>query len=1187
MNFKFPGTYAELKDTNFSEFYRVKSKNSVPNMDDRLIFIKINQFQEEFHQMPTLIEDAQNFDFLYYLVEYLDKHSNQKAQFQLIDIFSFQILKLHNKNSKAFQMTLFLFLNLLQQKQVQGPQVKRALKQLKQLFSLNSFVDLDREGIRYVFDLIKMAIEIKETQIREVWIEVLISALIIWSKHETVLKNTIVHLMYEQESVVPNLSKFLVACSKHDKLKSYTIDQLGLLINFITEKSTNQTESLAVKNLRELLTISSKEMPKIYYQQLSSMIGLYDNENYHIRSGLSDVITNVIEYLVKESKEQNDDEVLLLNANNLTKSLISRHLDKTALCRSNVLQCLSQLLNLNCIQKIHLPTIFSISQSRLRDISGYARKSALQLLKSVSRCYRYIYVQSQGRDKFWSSKEIGEQIKSNQLELDNIHNDFQRLDLQFQEGNISEDQINDTIKNIKKRTQEIQKGQEYLDEYSKFLDGMKIAINQVLQLCQSKNQADVTHSIKLFAYLSKYDFESANIGLRRMLLLVWSQDKSIQQEVIKKFWKLYLKDNKNTKQIVLSIIDLISTSNQKELLSIEKIILSYETEQAPNYKLPNKAFSTLWDLFGRPEINQRSMLIFVRIMLTRNCSYFNMEKIKQIQELLMAYNRKDPDWIIIKELSLILSKLDRNQEKNQIYINNQIELLTRLLVKYKDTQDMNYFSACDSIIQLISLSYNPECKFEALIKQFEFEQHSKNSMELEQLSNNDKMHLTHAIYIAGCISLQLLVLIDKTHRQLKQLKNDRESQIGKEQEIDKISGGLEGEFERIHEVVNEIQDLNLVQQNLLSVFSPLVIMIIEDCLVDMENKKSSCLNQQSPLVQVCLITMCKFMCLSESYCRQNIEMLFNIMKCPLFDQVVKNNVLISIGDLLHMWPNTVQKFHKQIYSNLLDSNGPLRRVTLLVLTHLILNDMIKSKTSLSHIPVLLNDPCQQIQSMARYFLNELQKKEQRAISNAVPDIILNIHEHNEIIISQISLYIDKNLVESIVEKLVNILGISQNQSEIKNISILFNYMNLTQTSLQRFLDGWEQYREKLKDQFVYNQFISLIKKLRRTLPQESRIVIDEFEMKIENYDKETFENRRREKVSKRKNGKTQFQDRDDKELKENISNVKQQQRRKVKKKDEEILEIESNSEQETSQAQAMKLQTNQRRKRKNLQKNED
>ena len=44
-------------------------------------------------------------------------------------------------------------------------------------------------------------------------------------------------------------------------------------------------------------------MPKVYYHQLSAFINLYDNENYHIRNGLSELITNVIEYLIKESKE--------------------------------------------------------------------------------------------------------------------------------------------------------------------------------------------------------------------------------------------------------------------------------------------------------------------------------------------------------------------------------------------------------------------------------------------------------------------------------------------------------------------------------------------------------------------------------------------------------------------------------------------------------------------------------------------------------------------------------------------------------------------------------------------------------------------------------------------------------------------------------------------------------------------
>lgn len=74
-------------------------------------------------------------------------------------------------------------------------------------------------------------------------------------------------------------------------------------------------------------------------------------------------------------------------------------------------------------------------------------------------------------------------------------------------------------------------------------------------------------------------------------------------------------------------MDLISKSNLKELISLEKIILSYETELAPNYKFPSKIFHTLWEYFGNQEIDQRSMLIFVRIMLTRNSTLLNVEKV--------------------------------------------------------------------------------------------------------------------------------------------------------------------------------------------------------------------------------------------------------------------------------------------------------------------------------------------------------------------------------------------------------------------------------------------------------------------------------------------------------------------------------------------------------------------------------
>lgn len=106
--------------------------------------------------------------------------------------------------------------------------------------------------------------------------------------------------MYEQENVVTSIARFLAACYRDERTRAYANDQLTLIVNYITEKSTNQTDSIAVKNLREVLSMTSKEIPRYYQQQLSALIGLYDNENYHIRNALTDVITSVIEYLVRE-----------------------------------------------------------------------------------------------------------------------------------------------------------------------------------------------------------------------------------------------------------------------------------------------------------------------------------------------------------------------------------------------------------------------------------------------------------------------------------------------------------------------------------------------------------------------------------------------------------------------------------------------------------------------------------------------------------------------------------------------------------------------------------------------------------------------------------------------------------------------------------------------------------------------
>lgn len=56
-----------------------------------------------------------------------------------------------------------------------------------------------------------------------------------------------------------------------------------------------------------------------------------------------------------------------------------------------------------------------------------------------------------------------------------------------------------------------------------------------------------------------------------------------------------------------------------------------------------------------------------------------------------------------------------------------------------------------------------------------------------------------------------------------------------------------------------------------------------------------------------VLSYCKFMCISQKYCEANISKIMKILYKPETCAIVKNNIVIAIGDLLHRFPNTVEK----------------------------------------------------------------------------------------------------------------------------------------------------------------------------------------------------------------------------------------------------------------------------------------
>ena len=72
-------------------------------------------------------------------------------------------------------------------------------------------------------------------------------------------------------------------------------------------------------------------------------------------------------------------------------------------------------------------------------------------------------------------------------------------------------------------------------------------------------------------YLKKFNIESSEVGIRKLIVLIWSKDKAIKEEVILTYWSLYI-DYKDNNKVAWNIINLLKDLNISELTSIEELL---------------------------------------------------------------------------------------------------------------------------------------------------------------------------------------------------------------------------------------------------------------------------------------------------------------------------------------------------------------------------------------------------------------------------------------------------------------------------------------------------------------------------------------------------------------------------------------------------------------------------------------
>ena len=70
---------------------------------------------------------------------------------------------------------------------------------------------------------------------------------------------------------------------------------------------------------------------------------------------------------------------------------------------------------------------------------------------------------------------------------------------------------------------------------------MKTAIPTIGKLLGSKNTTDVLEAVDFFVASFEFGVADAMLGVRRMMLLVWSKESSVKDAVVRAYRRLYFR----------------------------------------------------------------------------------------------------------------------------------------------------------------------------------------------------------------------------------------------------------------------------------------------------------------------------------------------------------------------------------------------------------------------------------------------------------------------------------------------------------------------------------------------------------------------------------------------------------------------------------------------------------------------
>lgn len=601
----------------------------------------------------------------------------------------------------------------------------------------------------------------------------------------------------------------------------------------VSNRSFTGNDLKAPRAFSKFIITLAQHSPALVLKHIVLLQAHIDSDAYTMRNAIIECFGILISYLSTLGIDsENDSEANQTQIQSFFTVLMDRYLDNNSYVRSKVISTFFKLVELPTKFPKQRIELLEITIRHLNDKSSTVRKNATSLIIKLVLTHPYGMLHG-GR---LNAQEWQERLTVVDREL---HSIAPKLDVDNEQAEQDEEMDEDDDSTNRRKSRKfarkshlaatnlaqqdsdqiarLQLTRSYYVDALSFIHLIEKCIPTIATLLSSTNKSEVLEAIEFFRVAHEYGISNAEVGVRRMLHLIWAKDnaviedgkqvKGVRARVIDTYKSLYLdpiNDASMTPQAQVSricknLIQLTFNATLAELTSLEALVSTIMAHDGIHQDVINK----LWQVYSVqkdiPRAQRRGAIIIIG-MLAVSRSEIVHERIDTLIRIGLGQLGKSDlalaryTCIALQRISGSVKKVKGSLQDASIRLPMSEPIFRRLqeALEHPTTSQAWFGMAEQAINAIYVLGEQPDILCNVMIKHmaqkaFTAEKEgAEGEMEVDG-EEQEKPHtpvmgnafqLSQLVFTVGHVAIRHIVYLELVERELKRRKADADAEKG-------------------------------------------------------------------------------------------------------------------------------------------------------------------------------------------------------------------------------------------------------------------------------------------------------------------------------------------------------------------------------------------------------------------------